>query len=222
MKIGILGSGRMGGKIGQLLARAGHEVTFSYARREEKLKRLAEAAGPGARSGNPGEAAGNADAILLAVHWSRLDDVLDQAGDLSGKTIFTCCVPLNQSNTELVIAHSSSGAEVLAQKLPQSEIVAAFQTTPSEVLFEVFEARRSALKPSLVYCGDEAASKTLAAGLIAELGFDPVDAGALRIARYIEPFAMLTAELAYGTDQGPEWAYCFGRFKTLFGLAAGV
>ena len=76
MRVGILGSGLMGGKLGTLFARAGHEVVFSYARSKEKLKKLAKDAKGIARAGTPGEAAQDADALLLAVHWSRLDDVL--------------------------------------------------------------------------------------------------------------------------------------------------
>src|SRR2546422_11390850 len=84
MRIGILGSGLMGGKLGTIWARAGHEVVFSYARSEQKLKKLAREAQGNAKEGTPGEAAREADALLLAVHWSRVDDVLHQAGDLSG------------------------------------------------------------------------------------------------------------------------------------------
>src|SRR5438309_2699687 len=83
MRVGILGSGLMGGKLGTLFARAGHEVVFSYARNKGKLTRLARDAGGKARAGTPAEAAEGADALLLAVHWLRLDDVLKQAGDLS-------------------------------------------------------------------------------------------------------------------------------------------
>src|SRR6266545_4165953 len=85
VRIGILGSGLMGGKLGTLFARAGHEVVFSYARSERKLERLAREAKGKARAGTPREAAREADAVLLAVHWSRMDNVLNQAGDLSGK-----------------------------------------------------------------------------------------------------------------------------------------
>ena len=114
MRIGILGSGLMGGKLGTLIARAGHQVVFSYARTPKKLEGLARDAGQNARSGTPAEAARQADALLLAVHWSRIDDILKQAGDLSGKVIITCSLPMNAANTCLVIAHTSSGAEALA------------------------------------------------------------------------------------------------------------
>jgi predicted dinucleotide-binding enzyme len=209
MRIGILGSGLMGGKLGTIFARAGHEVVFSYARHKAKLEGLARDAGGNARAGTPGEAARNADALLLAVHWSRVDDVLDQAGDLSGKVIVTCSLPMNADDTGLVLAHTTSGAEELAKKVPEARVVCAFNTVPSEVLFGVFEARRQATRPSLVYCGDDAGGKGVAAGLIRDVGFDPVDAGPLRIARYTEPFALLVAQLAYEGTAGPELAYRF-------------
>src|SRR5467141_362979 len=101
MRIGILGSGLMGAKLGTIFARAGHEVVFSYARSDAKLKRLARQAGGKARAGTPRDAAQNADAVLLAVHWLRFGDVLKQAGDLSGKVVISCSLPMNADNTGL-------------------------------------------------------------------------------------------------------------------------
>jgi predicted dinucleotide-binding enzyme len=212
MRIGILGSGLMGGKLGTLFARAGHEVVFSYARSEQKLKMLARDANGKATHGTPAEAVQDADAVLLAVQWSRIDDVLNQAGDLSDKAVVTCCLPMNDNDTELVVAYTSSGAEELAKKIPKARVVLAFNTIPSEVLFNVYEAKRKADRPSLIYCGDDRSAKELAAGLISEVGFDPVDAGPLQIARYIEPFALLIGQLAYEGEGGPELAYRFERF----------
>jgi 8-hydroxy-5-deazaflavin:NADPH oxidoreductase len=212
MRVGIIGSGLMGGKLGTLFARAGHEVIFSYARSEQKLRKLAREAKGKARPGTSREAAQDTDAVLLAVHWSRLDDVLNQTGDLSRKVIVSCSLPMNDDNTELLVTHTSSGAEMLARRLPEARVVSAFNTVPSEVLFSVFEARRKATRPSLVYCGDDSRSKRLVAGLIRDVGFDPVDAGPLRIARYTEPFALLVAQLAYETKGGPDLAYRFERF----------
>lgn len=211
MRVGILGSGLMGGKLGTIFARAGHEVVFSYSRSQRKLQRLARGAKGNARAGTPSEATKDADAILLAVHWSRVDDVLDQAGDLPGKIIVSCSLPMNADDTGLVLAHDDSGAEALARKVPEASVVAAFNTVPSEVLFDVFDhRRRRAGRPSLVYCGDKPAAKRVAARLIRDAGFDPVDAGPLRTARYAEPFALLVAQLAYEGKRGPELAYWFG------------
>jgi predicted dinucleotide-binding enzyme len=171
MRVGIIGSGLMGGTLGTIFARAGHEVVFSYAR--------------------------------------SMRDVLNQTGDLSGKVIVSCSLPMNDDDTDLVVAHTSSGAEELARLVPEARVVSAFNTVPSEVLFSVFQGRRRAARPSLVYCGDDPSSKKIAAALIRDAGFDPVDAGPLRMARYTEPLALLVAQLAYGRKRSPELAYRF-------------
>lgn len=213
MQIGILGSGLMGGKLGTIFARAGHQVIFSYARSERKLQRLAREAEGKALAGTPAEAALNADVLLLAVHWSRVNDVLKQAGDLSGKVIITCSLPMNRTDTRLVVARTSSGAEALARKVGKARVVSAFGTVPSEVLFDVFRARRRRRRrPSLLYCGNSEDAKGVAARLIRDVGFDPVDAGPLRIARYLEPFTLAVAQLAYEGGQGPRLAYRIERF----------
>jgi hypothetical protein len=92
-------------------------------------------------------------------------------------------------------------------------VVAAFNTVPSEVLYDVYAARRKASRPSLAYCGDDRRGKRTAARLIRDVGFEPVDAGPLWIARYTEPFGLLVAQLAYERKGGPRLAYTFRRFK---------
>src|SRR5437763_5861397 len=125
MRIGILGSGLMGAKLGTIWARAGHEVIFSYARSEQKLKKLARDAKGKARAGTPREAAQEADGLLLAVHWSRVDDVLKQAGDLSGKVIVSCSLPMNADDRGVVLAPTSTGADVLAKQVTNARVVSA-------------------------------------------------------------------------------------------------
>jgi predicted dinucleotide-binding enzyme len=107
MRVGILGSGLMGGKLGTILARAGHEVVFSYSRSKAKLERLAHDGGGNARAGTPDERPlKEADAVLLAVQWSRIDDVLHQAGDLSGKVIVTCLLLMDAGNSLPILRHN--------------------------------------------------------------------------------------------------------------------
>jgi predicted dinucleotide-binding enzyme len=168
MRVGILGSGLMGAKLGTLFARAGHEVVFSYARHRAKLETLAREAGTNARAGTPGEAA------------------------------------------RLAVAHTSSGAEELARRVPGARVAGAFNTVPSEVLYGVFEGRGGTSCPDLVCYGDPAAKK-VAVQLARDIGFNPVDAGPLRTARYAEPFALLVARLAYEGKGSPELAYRFVR-----------
>jgi predicted dinucleotide-binding enzyme len=121
--------------------------------------------------------------------------------------------PPGEGNTDLVVARTASGAEELAKKVRSARVVSAFGTVPSEVLFGVYERRRKASRPSLLYCGDDQAAKDVAASLIRDVGFDPVDAGPLRIARLMEPFSLLIGQLAYEGDRGPKLAYRFEQFE---------
>ena len=212
MRVGILGSGLMGGKLGTIFARAGHKVVFSYARSPQKLQRLARDAGGNASAGKPADAARDADALLVAVHWSKIDDVLKRTGDLSGKVIVTCSLPMNADDTGLVVGHSSSGAEELGKKVPQAQVVSAFgrcRVKSSSASSKRGTSCIGGIEPSLAYCGDDVAAKNLVATLIGDAGFDPVDAGPLRVARYMEPFSLLMGQLAYEGDAGPEIAYRF-------------
>ena len=116
-------------------------------------------------------------------------------------------------DTKLAIAHTSSGAEALAKKVHNADVVSAFGTVPSEVLFDVFDAkRRTRRRPSLLYCGDDRDAKRVAARLIRDVGFRSVDAGPLRIATYLQPFTLGIAQLAYEGDEGPEIPYRIERF----------
>lgn len=209
MKIAILGSGLMGGKLGTIWARCGHEVTFAYARSETKLARLADDCG-GAHA-PVSEAVDGADAILLSVHWSRVEEVLEQAGEMPGQVVLNCCVPLDEGNSRIVVGMTTSGAEELARMRPRARWVSAFNTSPSESFAPVFAAKGQGEPPQLLMYGDDSGAKTVAAGLIRDIGFEPLEAGGLATGRFAEPFAMVTAELAYGQPGGPALTYRFQR-----------
>ena len=103
---------------------------------------------------------------------------------------------------------------MLARKVRKAHVISAFSTVPSEVLFDVFRRkRRPGRRPSLLFCGDDGNAKKIAARLIRDAGFEPVDAGPLRIARYLEPFSLAVAQLAYESNEGPEIAYRIERFR---------
>ncbi|KVK53984.1 transmembrane reductase oxidoreductase [Agrobacterium deltaense] len=210
MRIGVIGSGLMGGKLGLLWARSGHELTFSYSRSTEKLKRLAKQAQ--GYHGTIAETVANADALLLAVHWSRIDEILFQTGDLADKIVLNCCVPLDRQDKNLVVGTTTSGAEELARKRPLARWVSAFNTSPSEAFADVFANRQEEPRAQLIYYGDDGGAKQVAARLIADIGYEPLDAGPLRTARFVEPFAMVTAELAYRQPGGPRLTYRFSKF----------
>lgn len=210
MRIAVLGSGNMGGALGQSFAMAGHEIAFSYARTQRKLQRLARASGDRARAAETiADAVRDADVVLLAVPWSRVPAVLRAAGRLRGTILIDCTNPMNASDTALVVGLETSGAEQVARQARGARVVKAFNTVPAELLRA--GARALPEQPSVCYCGDDAAAKRIVARLIREIGFEAVDCGALEVARYLEPFALLVAELAYARGRRPELGVRFLR-----------
>src|SRR6266513_6532149 len=142
MRIGILGSGLMGEKLGTVFARAGYEVVFARRGATTNSRDWHETPKAMHAPVRRARLQRKQTRSLLAGHWSRIDDVLKLAGDLSGKVIVTCSLPMNADDTRLVIAHTSSGAEALAKKVRKAAVVSAFSSVPSEVLFDVFDAKR--------------------------------------------------------------------------------
>ena len=204
MKIGIIGAGRMGRALGRRWAMAGHDVAISFSRDQHKLEKVARELGGKAQATTPVEAVKTADAILFAVHWRTLELALSEAGSLRKKTVLTCTLPMNEDDSDLVLGHTTSGAEELARRSDAS-VVAIFDTITSELINDDAQVARS--KPDVIYCGDDDSSKSVAARLARDAGFNPIDAGALRIARYLEPFGLLVAQLAYEQELGDTTGY---------------
>ncbi len=214
MSVAVVGAGHMGAALGRAWARHGHQVTFSYARDRARLDRLARDAGAGARAATPAEAAGGADAVLVAVPWHRLDDALAQAGPLDGRLVMSCSLPMLADDSALALGHTTSGAEALAERTG-ARVVSAFNTVPSELITALLDGRRTpGGPPAVIYCGDDPGAKAAAGPLLRDAGFAPVDAGPLRIARYLEPFGLLVAQLAYAEGADPALGY---RFVTAAG-----
>lgn len=210
MRIAVLGSGNMGGALGRLFGVAGHEVAFSYSRKREKLERLARASGSRARAAQSiADAVRDADVVLLAVHWSRVPAVLRAAGSLRGTILIDCTNPMNASDTALVVGLERSGGELVARQARGARVVKAFNTVTAELLRA--GARILPEPASVCYCGDDVGANRVVARLIREIGFEPVDCGPLTVARYLEPFALLVAELAYSHSGRPELGVRFIR-----------
>lgn len=202
MRIAILGSGNMGGALGHLFASAGHVVTYSFSRDPKKLERLAKSSGPRARATSPADAVRDANVVVLTVLWQHVPRVLRSAGDLRGKVLIDCTNPLTPSDDALAVGHRTSGAEIVRRRARGAHVVKAFNTIPAELLRAGVDVLPE--QPAVCYCGDDASAKRVTARLIRQLGFEPVDCGALTSARYLEPLAMLVGELAYNQGKRPE------------------
>ena len=209
MRIAILGSGNMGGALGHLFASAGHVVTYSFSRDPAKLERLAKSSGSRARAAAPADAVRDADVVVLAVLWQHMPRVLRSAGSLKGKVLIDCTNPLTLSDDALAVGHRTSGAEIVAKRAAGARVVKAFNTTPSELLRAGVNVLPE--QPAVCYCGDDVRAKRVTARLIRQLGYEPVNCGALLSARYLEPLAMLVGELAYNQGKRPEVGLRFLR-----------
>ena len=199
MKITIVGAGNMGTGYGALWTTAGHAVTYTYARSEDKLR--AAAGDDAGYAVDPAQAAAGADVVVLAIGWAQLDDALGKLGPLTGQLVVDAFTPLNRDMTDLEVGRTTSGAEALAARLPQARVVMALQNTFAEIVHAP-DRRIDGRTPTMLFCGDDADAKEVVEALIRDAGFDPVDAGPLRMARFVEPACFLTVALAYQQGMG--------------------
>ena len=183
----------MGTGLGRLWATHGHQLMFSYSRRPAKLEHLVLEIGSHARSGTPEDAVRFADVLLLSTPWEQVKDALSAAGPLNGKTLITCVNPFGPRGLEVGL--TTSAAEEISRFARGAAVVEAFNTIFANILHSRAHLFGSNT-PTVFYCGDDRDAKNVAAELIRNAGLQPVDAGALENARYIEPVAMLMMELA--------------------------
>ncbi len=206
MKVTVIGAGNMGSAFVKQLVRAGHEVSVT-ARSSAKAEQVA-AAHPGARAVPAASAAAGADAIVLATGYGDAVAALKSVGDVQGKVVIDITNPLSADYMSLTLDHSNSAAEEIAKAVPGAEIVKAFNTVFAQVLAEGadFGAGR---KVTVFVASDSERAKQTATTLAQSLGFEVVDAGALKNARYLEPLAGLNIYLGYGAGLGtaiaPTW-----------------
>lgn len=206
MKITIVGAGNMGTGYGALWSAVGHDITYTYSRTEDGLRAAVAATGGTARyEVEPTEAASGADVVVLSIGWAQLDDVLRRLGTLTGQLVVDAISPLTADMGGLAVGHTTSGAEILAARLPGARVVLALQNTFAEI---VHAPTRSVggRTPTMLFCGDDADAKKTVSGLIVDAGYLPVDVGALPMARYVEPACFLTVALAYQQGLGPRIA----------------
>ena len=205
MKIGIIGSGNVGGALGKGWARKGHSVIFGVRDTSgSKLLALLKQAGANARSGSVAEAAAFGEVVVFATPWSAAQDAVRNAGNLSGKIVIDCINPLKADYSGLEVGLTTSGAEQVATWAKGAKVVKMFNTTGANNM-------ENPVYPSgpttMFYCGDDANAKKAAAQLANDLGFAPVDAGGLAIARLLEPLAMLWIHLALRQGMGRDFAF---------------
>ncbi|MEY3222532.1 MAG: hypothetical protein RLZZ203_1388, partial [Cyanobacteriota bacterium] len=158
------------------------------------------------------DAVASADVIIVTTPWANNTtlDVVQELGDLTGKIVIDCTNPLAPDYMSNTLGYTTSSAEEIAKLLPGVPVVKAFNTIFAEVMEpgkQIFDGQ----KATGFYCGDDAAAKAVAAKLIEDAGFEPVDAGVLQNARYLEPMAQLNIQIAYGLGGGTNVAFRYMR-----------
>lgn len=181
-KIGIIGSGKIGGTIGGLWVKRGHQVLFS-SRHPEELKDLIDKLGPNARAGTVEQAVAFGDVYFIAVPYGAIPQIgKDHAAAMKGKIMLDACNAVQGRDGDIAQEVEANGIGVTTAKyFPGVRIVRAFNTM-SYMTF-AREAGRPEPRLAIPIAGDDAQAVQTAAGLIREAGFDPVVVGKLADAR---------------------------------------
>ena len=181
-KVAIIGNGKVGGALARGLGRA-HEVRAV-----------------GNDKAAVRDVASWADAVILAVPFGAIGDVVETVGGaLDGKIVVDVTNALDASMS-LAVGFTTSGAEELQKKLPRSHVIKAFNTVFAAYM-ETGHLGDQAL--TAFVAGDDAGARSAVLGLARDIGFDAVEAGPLKNARTLEPLAHLNIQLGYVLGMGP-------------------
>jgi len=187
MRIGIIGSGRIGGTLAELWARVGHQIAIANSRGPESLAELVARIGPSARAATVEETARFGDVVVLAAPFRR-PEALPPPITVAGKVVIDAMNPFSETGEVIDLGGKTSSA-VTAERLPGGRVVKAFNTMH-------FEALGTAGRPSvpkeerlvIFLAGDDGTAKAVVGRLIEEIGFTPIDTGSLaRGGRLQEP-----------------------------------
>ncbi len=200
MDIGIIGSGNVGGTLGRRFIDAGHAVTFGV---RDPTKPRETLAGVSARVAHIGELRYQ-PLVLLATPWSAAIPAVLALNPLPGQIIVDCTNPIHGRLDGLSPGGTDSGGEMVQRSVPHARVVKAFNTCGFEVMHDPRFARGCAVMP---VCGDDDAARVVVMELAGVIGFDAVDLGLLRNARYLEPMAMVWIMRALTLGAGRRWAF---------------
>jgi 8-hydroxy-5-deazaflavin:NADPH oxidoreductase len=188
MKIAIIGTGNVGSALANRWSKTSHSVVFGV----RDIKK-AVAGNPEIPTRLVNDAIADADAILLAVPFDAVESIVTKS-NLAKKTLLDATNPLRADLSGLTIGPETSAAEKIAGWALGAHVVKVFNTTGANNMADPSYHGRPL---TMLYAGDDPGAKEIAARLIRDAGMDPVDAGPLRNARLLEPFAMMWIYLAF-------------------------
>ena len=209
MKIGVIGTGSLGRALGTRLASLGHEVAFgSRTPTAGRVENLVAAAGPRTSAALPRDAAHDAHVVFLATPWFGTEAAVRGLGALGDKVVVDCTNPLLSGLAGLDPERGSSGGERVAEWADGGRVVKAFNTTGAGNVADPDYAEH---RLSMPLCGNDAEARAVVAGLIRDLGFEPLDCGSLDAAARLEQLAMLWIQLAHLQGLGPQIGFALLR-----------
>jgi 8-hydroxy-5-deazaflavin:NADPH oxidoreductase len=191
-RIGIIGSGRIGGTLGRIWANAGHSVMFSSLDLDHD-KRLAAEVGARASAGTPREAAAYGDVLLIAVPYHALPSVGKDLGPLlKGKVVIDTCNPIPGRDGEIVKLAEEKGAGLAsAELLPGARIVRGFNAVGYT---QLPDAAKKKPRFGMPIAGDDPQAIEIVSALIRDVGYEPVVIGPLAMGRHLVPRQPLAGE----------------------------
>ena len=193
LKIGTVGSGRIGSTLGEIWLKAGHEVMFSSLDLEQD-KALAARLGGKARAGTSKEAAAFGEVLLIAVPYAALPQVgRDLAGLLANKIVIDTCNPILARDGEIAAKAREKGAGLAsAELLPGARLVRAFNAVGYATMQSA--GQRKGERMGMPIAGDDAGAIAVASRLVREVGYEPVLIGPLTMGKYLIPGTPLAGE----------------------------
>ena len=206
LRIGIIGTGRIGGALATHWTKAGHEVLMS-SRHPEELAPLAKSLGPRARVGTPKQAASFGEVVLVSVPYAAMPQIgKDNAAELRGKIVLDTSNPSEGRDGAMAVAAQKKGAGVAtAEFLPGTRVVRAFNCIPAASLAN--DGNRAPERFAIPIGGDDAPALAVAERLVRDAGFDPVVVGTLAQTRQFD----LGAPLASRQYTAAEMRKALGR-----------
>ena len=182
LRIGVVGSGNVGGTLGTLWVKAGHEVMFSSLDIEHDRK-LAAGIGPGARAGTPKEAAAFGEVLFFAVPYAALPGLgRDLATELKGKIVLDASNPIPRRDGDMANDALAKGTGVAsAEFLPGARIVRGYNEVGYARMRD--DAHRAGERLGIPIAGDDAQAMKTAIRLVRDAGHEPVVVGGLARAR---------------------------------------
>lgn len=178
MEIGILGSGNIGGNLARLFAHAGHHVRIANSRGPESLRTLVASIGENAEASTPQAAVDDADLVVVAVPWTKREEVLGETGPFDDKIVVDAMNPYTEDFEIEDLDRTSS--EVTRGLVPGALVVKAFNTIFYKRLAEEGKPKGAPGRLAIPVAGDDPGAKKVVMDLIDAIGFDPVDNGGLK------------------------------------------